>query len=602
MTKKAIWLLWVAIWAGGPLWAQQLVEKDKVAPIYSEALLGTWVQQQLLGTRPVAGSLALSYAKTSPGGRHFSFVQQLDGVPVSGTQIKLTTYPDGRVMRIKGNWMSRLPQADYPAQVDTTALTTQAALRYGGKVFTQGRIYWQTPKQLVPAWLVETIHEADGGSHATVWDAHTHTLLAEWDRTRHMGDRDTTALAYVYMPNPLATAGRSYNQYPSWADNADQANDSLNGQRQTVILKGLHYDAQKDSIYLIGPYVRITELGGPAIPPVRTKDAEFFFDRSQYGFEQVNVYYHIDTMQRWVQSLGFTDLFNDTIEVDAQAQTADNSFFSPMGSQGQLLIGTGGVDDGEDAEVVVHEYGHALSNAASPDNRDGMERSAIEEGTADYICASYSRAVGDNTWAKLFDWDGHNPFWPGRTAATTKTYTSLKAQNSTYNYAYGEVWCTALMWIWTDHGREMTDRLVLQGMYQHLSNMTMADGVHDLLDADTLLYDGAMSPAIYTAFCKMGVLTGAECEGYVSRKTEDVAEGTIQVYPVPFDNKLTLAPAAPGTGITYTVYNAAGQIMTKGYSKENCNIDTVGWPAGMYFVQIQTEAGKYFVRKAFKSY
>jgi hypothetical protein len=62
---------------------------------------------------------------------------------------------------------------------------------------------------------------------------------------------------------------------------------------------------------------------------------------------------------------------------------ADNSFATDHPST-ELRFGNGGVDDAEDAEVILHEYGHAIhfSQNFSFDGEGG----AISDGFGDY-CA-----------------------------------------------------------------------------------------------------------------------------------------------------------------------------------------------------------------------
>ena len=79
---------------------------------------------------------------------------------------------------------------------------------------------------------------------------------------------------------------------------------------------------------------------------------------------------------------------------------ADNSHY--LGGSGQLAFGEGGVDDAEDADVIVHEFGHALSDHASPLSNTGLERRAIDEGYGDYFAASYSRKFSDYNWENIF--------------------------------------------------------------------------------------------------------------------------------------------------------------------------------------------------------
>ena len=62
----------------------------------------------------------------------------------------------------------------------------------------------------------------------------------------------------------------------------------------------------------------------------------------------------------------------------------DNSFYSPGADEIQL--GTGGVDDGEDADVIVHEYGHAVQDAQAPElPHSGNQGGAMGEGFGDYL-------------------------------------------------------------------------------------------------------------------------------------------------------------------------------------------------------------------------
>ena len=56
-----------------------------------------------------------------------------------------------------------------------------------------------------------------------------------------------------------------------------------------------------------------------------------------------------------------------------------------------LRFGKGGVDDAEDAEVILHEYGHAIQDSQSRRLRRSEEAGAIGEGFGDYWAATVSR-------------------------------------------------------------------------------------------------------------------------------------------------------------------------------------------------------------------
>ena len=102
----------------------------------------------------------------------------------------------------------------------------------------------------------------------------------------------------------------------------------------------------------------VSETGSPAYSPTNS----FFYDRSQDEFEQVMGYFWITESQRYIQSLGFGSTLRP-VNMEPQRLRinqwgADNSFATTH--KDEIRLGTGGVDDAEDAEIVTHEYGHAI--------------------------------------------------------------------------------------------------------------------------------------------------------------------------------------------------------------------------------------------------
>ena len=70
---------------------------------------------------------------------------------------------------------------------------------------------------------------------------------------------------------------------------------------------------------------------------------------------------------------------------------ADNSFETDH-PKDELRFGKGGVDDAEDAEVILHEYGHAIHQSQGF-NFDPEENGAISEGFGDYWAVTVSDVV-----------------------------------------------------------------------------------------------------------------------------------------------------------------------------------------------------------------
>ena len=107
-------------------------------------------------------------------------------------------------------------------------------------------------------------------------------------------------------------------------------------------------------------------------------------------------YFHIDRAQAYVQALGFTNVLNRPIRANVDAPIPgpptedgqDNSFFDLL--TGELTFGTGCADDAEDAETIVHEYGHAIQEAQVPGFPAGADAGAIGEGFGDYFASALS--------------------------------------------------------------------------------------------------------------------------------------------------------------------------------------------------------------------
>ena len=96
--------------------------------------------------------------------------------------------------------------------------------------------------------------------------------------------------------------------------------------------------------------------------------------------------------------------------VIAHCISVDNSFFSP--DDGALHMGDGGVDDAEDSDVTVHEFGHATQAAQVPGWGPGSdtEQRAMGEGFGDFLAAYIYLQDGNPTYqaARRFcvaEWD-----------------------------------------------------------------------------------------------------------------------------------------------------------------------------------------------------
>jgi len=489
-----------------PYYTRKCISTFTSIPLYIKDNHGQAIIKYLKGTsnnlKSAKADLLLLHNIESPGGRHLTFEQTFMGMPVFNSQLKVNLDKNNRIKSIFDNtwnsetWDEQVVKDGFE-KIDLAGITSRfTGQRSLDRDFIKSRKVIALLNGL-PVALAEV----------ELWDSKSdeHLLLLADNDLNIFMQRDlntykisTTATALVFIPDPLTSAHVEYGD--PYVDDSNRDVAALNAERMPVQIE-VTFDG---SVYrLENEYVVISEFSVPDIPPVTSTTPDFSFTRSQSGFEDVNTFYHITEFSKYVQSIGFDSLVSDPVYADPHALDGkDQSMFSPGFNGLQLYFGEGGVNDAEDADVVVHEFGHALSFSASPGSNNGQERQSVDEGIGDYLATSYSRAIDTFRWADMFTWDGHNEYWNGRTAVTAKTYPDDLASSIHSN---GEIYNAALMKIWEDIGKEKTDRILLQSMYGLASNMSMKDAAMLLYDADTALYNGAHFCQIYRALVRRGL-------------------------------------------------------------------------------------------------
>lgn len=204
-------------------------------------------------------------------------------------------------------------------------------------------------------------------------DPETLSLLSAQDMRFQDGVNGT---ALVFDPNPVVTSGRS---------------DLRDGMEVDEYRRLVTVPRLDNSGYLRGSLVEtLTDR------PPDAREPGFFFAYSSRDprFEEAMAYVFGDRSLARADSLGFTGLFPRALRLRLHATEADNSWYSrPMR---EVVLGDGGVDDAEDADIILHETAHALHDALVPGFGDGDTR-AIGEGFADFWAASLTGepCIGD---------------------------------------------------------------------------------------------------------------------------------------------------------------------------------------------------------------
>jgi hypothetical protein len=320
----------------------------------------------------------------------------------------------------------------------------------------------------------------------------------------HYLNKDSTVYLKIFKPDPLTQVQQPYGG--TFIDNADADATWIN---PTYVLDSAlaNYDDMNQTFYLENDWIKLDDFEPPTFAPATNTIPEFYFTRSQSGFEDANAFFHITHFHDYISSLGYDTLMDQQLIVDTHGQfSADNSVFNRNGGNPTISYGVGGVDDAEDADVIIHEYSHAISWSANNNATFSIERSGLDEGLADYFATSYSRNISNYNWQQVFSWDGHNTFWAGRTAATTANYPS------TGNiYAIGEIWNAAMSGIWTDLGAIITDKLMLESLHFFTTQTTLPEAAIYVLQSDTLLFGGMHSATICNRFRAKNILD-ANCK------------------------------------------------------------------------------------------
>jgi MYXO-CTERM domain-containing protein len=337
-------------------------------------------------------------------------------------------------------------------------------------------------------------------------------------------------IGFVYRPNPVCESGDR-----ALDDNANADSDELTALREQVALQGLD-----GSGYLRGDYADAHNPRSRAMEP----SLMFDYTRSQPEFEEVMAYYHIDRVQRQLQELGYvgaTAILARPFEMAVNDLTADQSYYDPR--KKLIQTGSGGVDDAEDADVIIHEYGHAVEDAIVPGF--GVVDSALALGEAWGDIQAYSMPTASSK-APMVErecigaWDATSYESPPaclRRVDGRKHYPENLRPTPEPHYD-GEIWSATLHDIFRDTGLGPLDgyRLVLESLHHYSRDEGWEDAAQALLVADQDLYGGAHVEAIRRGLIWRGIL--ATITPPADFGEEKVTVKTDFASPSPLDNNV----------------------------------------------------------------
>lgn len=421
---------------------------------------------------PEGSDLVLHATRTGPSGTVVRFRQTVDGIPVYGPDLAIKLDNDDRVTYVANGYRPGL-RLDDP---DPTLSAAQARAAGLAHVEPVGGLGWEDV--LLVAFPVgraaRLAYQVDFeprisplGSWRVMVDAHTGEVFGAVNRAVNVD-----APATVFDPDPLSSSGASYGD-TGFVDGNDADTAQLTAETMSRTL--LDVTQSSPGVFeLTGPWAECVDFEGPFDGCYEQSSAAWNFTRNAQAFEQANAYYHIDTYMRYLNlTLGLAIqpfAYAGGVQYDGLGfNGADNSHYL-SGSQ-RVAFGEGGVDDAEDADVLIHELGHGLHDWATGGGLSQVQ--GLSEGIGDYCAAEYSRSFGQwgsgvpqHQW--VFSWDGHNPFWGGRVTDWNDTHTypgDLVGQVHTD----GQFWASCNMDVWDAIGRD-------QSVTAHWEGLKMTNG------------------------------------------------------------------------------------------------------------------------------
>ncbi len=454
---KIILILLISFWqniqAQMPETMPQL-EKAK-AVLYAE---NAWLQSN-------QNAFEMQHARASEIGYHFLFIQLHQSIPVYGASAKINVSKDNGVLSVFS---------------DLQPILFTVNLKHVKTDSTFEKVWRNLNGTLLPGYT-KLIKNTKGEWEEQLLDADLN--LVQTVKRSLNARKDTLVQTKVFNPDPLTSAQKTYGEGGQWKNYNGTDSPELNGQRAT---KSLNLKFENDTFFGENKYAIIMDLESPTQQVFVSKANNFDFTRSKSQFREFNCLYHIENFRKYLASIGllFSGMFQ--IEVDPTAyQGFDQSRFDYSGLKPALFFGTGGVADAEDADVIVHEYTHAINYFVAPNTTNGNQRLAVEEANCDVMACFYSKEISSYKWRDIFSWDGHNEFWDGRDGETTYKYPTNLSSDF---YESSLIWSSMLNDIGVDIGRDALTRILFNSVYSYANNITMQQAADLFLQADSLIY------------------------------------------------------------------------------------------------------------------
>ena len=407
---------------------------------------------------------------SSPLGTHVTFAQRFEGVRVFGAEVKVHFDRAGRIIAATSTSVPGLALDTRPRISAPRALATALAAVDARDLADADA---PEPPELViyadagaPALAYRVVVPTAGPTLEFFVSGKTGALLGEpTDLNRYF----VSGTGQVFKDNAVVAT-----QNNNLVDSNDAASAVPSNAYSIVTLQGLGGNNLLDGQFASGSASKSRAAG---------TNNNFIFLRDTKAFSETMAYFHIDFAQRYIQSLGFTNVDNRQQVFSIDRSTADNSSYSP--STKKITYGTGGVDDAEDGEVVIHEYGHSVQDNQVPGFGAAEEGGAMGEGFGDYLAATVNASLAcEFQIVCIAEWDA--TFYAAgvphclRRLDSTKHYPESKDGEV---HDDGEMWSASLFQLRSAFGAARADQLIIQAHFLLSTKANFSDGSNALVTA-----------------------------------------------------------------------------------------------------------------------
>ena len=481
---------------------------DTIAPAVRAFLKANTDQT---GLKADEKSLQVVKEVQTPINRVVHFQQMQDGIPVIDTSVVVQVDDANRITQVDlghatatvaestGDDRKKTPKQAI-AQA-TAAVGDDATLRKPVNDCTE--VYYPTAAGLKLAYEVMIPTRNPPHDWRVIVDAFSGQVLEKRDLLFFIDGQ-----GFVFDPNPVVTSHNNTLRDPTATAGscgfAGTPIPTIDAQRVTRTLKDITLSGGVHK--LEGPFVKMRNFGPPNIaPPTEASANNFKYSSGDNRFDDVNVYYHVDTTQRYIQSLGVTTAHNSVIECDAHDGVGGGAFFSP--ADGGLHFGDSGPclpNRASDGDVSLHEYGHAIQNnqvpgwGATNPVTGRAETRAMGEGFGDILaCVSFAERGGGFQREFFEDWIfGSTALKALRRVDGTKVYPT-DWHNEEHDD--GEIWSAALWNIYRTTGGDSMDpatrrasadallKTVILSHHSLAANASMPDGAEAVMNTNAAL-------------------------------------------------------------------------------------------------------------------